>query len=171
MGTIEIKARRVRERLLVEARDFFFQAMAQGWAAGKAAIKSPDRLGHYYLIFEQGEFVLIDEWAINELSKKSAGTTTVWYGGQPVWFMSYSGFYPESSIKIVKQALLAEYCAKRFTGGRGPSIYRMGDLEYYNEPNTGSSFERFSGREFVIDRNSVSELGGGSHTYMGQALI
>lgn len=149
---------------------FFFKAMLQGWAGEGIITKPCDWPGYKVLRFEEDKFILIDSYCVagKSHSPKSTGTTTIWYDGTPVWWMSYGGFYEKSAIPLLKEALLSAYGAGVFMGGRGFSAFRHGSMMYINHAET-NDFSSFRGREEIIEIASCSYLG--EHEYWGMSLI
>ncbi|HEY0220813.1 MAG TPA: DUF5680 domain-containing protein [Candidatus Paceibacterota bacterium] len=154
---------------LIEA--MFFTAMQAGYAVeGISKAKVIDLPGYKEIRYEEPDLLLVDRWCVNLNSEKSAGTTTIWYQDNPVWFMSYGGHYPQSAIRLLKQALRMQYCQDvRFHGGRGPRVVadRGAGLIYMNRPEV-NNFSEFKGREeiFSIDRGWI-----GYHDYWGMSLL
>jgi hypothetical protein len=160
--------------ILTQAHYHFFQAMLSGWAAGVKAVPIPDRPGWKQIVYEQGDFRIVDRFRVFE-SGMSVGDTVIFYCGSPVWHMSYGGFYPKEDIDFLKKALMHEYHQRKFTGGRGPDIYPemlsgKSGRRYENKiASPRDNFISFSGRESITD--VVSEMERGYHRYWGMALI
>jgi hypothetical protein len=94
-----------------------------------------------------------DQWG------KSGGFTTIdlinVFGNElPLWRMDYWGSYEDDAIPVLKAGLAAAYTNEQFIGGRGVPIHPSpsGDMNYYNQPDMGSDFNRFSGMEGVLKR-------------------
>jgi hypothetical protein len=142
----------------------FFKAILAGYAGDGSGVKkekSPD--GYKTLIYEEGKFRVADRYCVTPHSDKSAGTTTIFFEGQPIWWMSYGGEYHKSEIPLLKEALSKAYHEQTFCGGRGPETF--GDL-YFNRFR--GNFESFSGTE-VINSPRGNVLG--YHHYLGMSLI
>lgn len=153
---------------------FFFKAMQAGYAVeGIKKAKVVDMPGYKEIRYEDGEWLLVDRWCVNPDSEKSAGTTTIWHEGRPVWFMSYGGYYPEHLVPALKKALRLTYEKDTFNGGRGENV---GDFEagifYVNTIERGD-FSDFRGREEISTRSSESCVGetAGYHEYWGISLL
>ena len=144
---------------------FFFKAMVEGWATtgGGQKITIPQIPGYKAIDFTDGDFRLLDCYCVNSHSPVSAGTTTIWHQGNPVWMMSYGGFYTDSTIAFLKRVLLKTYEASQFVGGRGPRIYIESDLVYTNR--VSGNFNHFSGREEILNAETGALLG--FHEYSG----
>ncbi len=152
---------------LKEVEKFFFEAMVNGYAfSGGRRIQIPEMPEYKAIVFEKGYFRLVDTWCVNPDSSKSAGTTTIWFEGIPVWFMSYGGYYDNNVIPLLKKALYQAYQECRFFGGRGVS-YAEGKLFYLNFPHV-NYFSKFNGREEIQDQNRTLL---GYHNYWGMSLI
>ncbi len=150
----------------------FFTAMQAGYAIeGTPKVQVIDMPGHKEIRYEDGpDLLLVDRWCVNPDSRKSAGTTTIWYQGTPVWFMSYGGYYTEAGARFLKEALRTQYCVEgRFEGGRGPKVCSdpVAMLLYVNKTES-NEFERFRGREEVSHLQSGSL---GYHDYWGMSLL
>ncbi len=162
------------DKLLQQAQKCFFEAMMQGWAAEVKAVPVPDMPGHKQTIYENGKFRVIDRFCVSSAGM-SAGTTTIWYQNDPIWFMSYGGFYREKDVSFLKRALLESYVLGRFTAGRGPVLVRDeaqgSDLVYTNWIHYGNDdFKSFGGREEICSLHAQKEILG-FHNYSGMALI
>jgi len=152
--------------------EFFFKAMLRGWAGNGKYIEIFGRAGYKRFVFSDGDFHLVDEYCVNAESKKSFGTTTIWFRNIPVWVMTYGGWYEKWAIDFVKKALLEAYQAGIFMGGRGPTkFYPGGELIYVNHIGL-NSFGDFSGLERVSGgRKQHPGEEGGYHQYWGVSLI
>lgn len=155
---------------IAQIQSFFFKAMAAGWAEGGQKIKIADMPSYKAIPFRDGDFYLLDCYCVTPHSPKSAGTTTIWFQGVPVWLMNYGGFYEESAIVFLKYVLHKTYEAHQFVGGRGPLIYvnKQQQLVYVNRPRL-NDFAKFEGREEIIDTKSGALLG--FHEYWGMSLL
>ena len=158
-GTIQSSAEKV-----------FFEAMLDGWVGGenkKSIItESPD--GYTTFEFTSGCFRVADRYCTTRHSTYSAGTTTIFYQNNPVWWMSYGGFYPEHLIPFLWKALKQQYDKRVFRGGRGPASLVFEDYLYLNSRVSGN-FTKFKGREEIIDMRNGSLSG--YHEYWGMSLI
>jgi hypothetical protein len=160
-----------REEILRAAQSCFFAAMQVGWAAGAKGTIVPRMPGYKEVEYEgYAGFLVIDRYCVSSAGK-SAGTTTIWFGDDPVWFMSYGGFYPKEVVPFLKRALMSSYNQCEFVGGRGPVFY--GDdsnypgLSYRNVVEKGSDFcSCFRGDEHILGCECLAW-----HSYWGRALI
>ena len=164
---------------LSQVEALFFTAMQAGYAVeGAKKVKIVDRPGYKEIRFQDGDFLLIDGWWINKDSDKSAGTTTICHQGNPVWFMSYGGYYPESAIPFLKGALGHQYCCEKvFIGGRGPARCLVSDLPLSDGPDLiyvnecQGDFGHFSGKERILAPQPLAgEVLVGYHEYWGMGL-
>lgn len=144
---------------------FFLKAMAEGYARDAEKTTVAELPGSRVIIFAEGDFSLKDIYYVGD-NGKSAGTTTIWHRGVPVWFMSYGGRYEKVVIPFLKKCLLSTYSEPRFWGGRGPHHMREGDLIYTNVTGRGS-FSGFSGGERIYD---IHDHLHGCHWYHGMLL-
>lgn len=151
-----------------QIQSFFFKAMVGGWAVGGQKIKIADMPGYKAIPFRDGDFYLLDRYCVTPNSPKSAGTTTIWFQGIPVWLMNYGGFYEESAIAFLKRTLCKTYEAHQFVGGRGPLVCIEGSLIYVNQPCL-NDFAKFEGREQILDAENGMSLG--FHEYWGFSLL
>ncbi len=155
-------------------KDFFFEAMADGYAASKTAAVIPQVPGSKLIGYQMGQFRLLDTWISFEGSIHSTGITLIWYteNGQeiPVWAMHYGGYYVERAIPFLKECLASAYRQQLFFGGRGPTWYKDEEtsLLYINQPNKGH-FGNFKGEENIYDQKNNLLLG--HHWYRGHYLI
>ncbi len=155
---------------VLEVRSFFFMAMSEGWAAaGDKKIVIADMPGYKALSFRDGDFYLLDRYCVNPNTLKSAGTTTIWFQGIPVWVMNYGGFYEEEEIAFLKRALLWTYQRCIFVGCRGLNGYVEGlesSLLYVN--HFRGDFARFDGHEEIFRVKNGASLG--FHEYEGMSM-
>jgi len=161
-------------RILWDARWAFFKAMRAGYASNaQSSIKTKTSDGYRIITFTDGDFRVEDRYCVTPHSNSSAGTTTIFYKGDPVWWMSYGGFYPEDVIEFLKVALLYQYNRGIFFGGRGPTFITSGDgLAYENRPvleDAEDHFWKFKGREEIYNQITGKLLG--FHEYWGMSLI
>ena len=149
---------------------FFFRAMIEGWASSAEKVRIDGMPGYKGVEFKEGGLRLLDFWCTTLHSNKSAGTTTIWFHGVPLWFMSYGGYYEEEAIPVVKEALRRAYKTRRFVGGRGLNLDDLGGYSYQNNPRRNRrGFLSFAGREQVISTGTGRLLG--FHEYWGMSLL
>lgn len=178
------------EQIRAEAQKVFFAAMLAGYANSESSdvvttkrqdgcsviefaqsdmtkIKSPD---HYTTIeFTQGNYRVVDRYCTTPNTDHSAGTTTIFYADDPIWWMSYAGFYAERVIPFLKEALQRAYEESSFRGGRGPRIVRKDDPLWIYQNRATGNFCHFKGREEIRYRTTLELLG--FHEYLGMSLI
>lgn len=159
-----------KETILSGAKAAFFEAMMDGYAGGdcKKSIKTKTPDGRTVIEFTTGDYKVIDDYRTTPHSNKSAGTTTILYKNDPVWWMSYGGWYKKEAIPFLKASLKKEYGRGVFFGGRGPGSCTRENLVYINFVENGS-FSEFNGREEIVDRESFETMG--SHKYYGMSLL
>lgn len=144
----------------------FFDAIRAGYAGDGTGVKKTSRGGWNTMSWESEDgFKVVDRYLIPEGNDNSAGTTTIFYGGRPVWIMNYAGHYPERAIPLLKKALSTTYGKKEFVGGRGPKELADGDMKYENQHE--GDFNAFSGREAIRDK--AGEVG--FHRYFGMSFV
>ncbi len=160
---------RSRSALVQRIQSFFFEAMVEGWAGGGKKTEIADMPGYKAISYRDRDFFLLDCYCVNPGSRKSAGTTTIWLGDEPVWFMSYNGFYAVNAIPFLKRALWRTYEAQKFFGGRGPIAFQEGPYVYLNRPRP-NDFEEFAGREEIIHTGIPGPLLG-FHEYRGSIMF
>ncbi|OGI28673.1 MAG: hypothetical protein A2288_00835 [Candidatus Moranbacteria bacterium RIFOXYA12_FULL_44_15] len=151
-------------------RQFFFEAMERGWAAGSEKIAIPQLSGYKAIEYADGHLHLVDCWCKNQESNASSGFTTIYWKGHPVWTMQYSGRYmPMQKVTdFLKSTILKSYKEKRFYGGRGQWSLSSAGLIYINTVES-NDFEKFSGRETIHDTETGQLYG--HHCYSGMALF
>lgn len=155
---------------LDQVQEFFFKAMLAGWVAGAPEAEMPKMPGYKSVSFRQEQFYLLDTYCINPDSRKSAGTTTIWYNDAPVWVMSYGGYYPKKVLLFVKEALRVAYVREEFFGGRGPLRYKEWETPFlYKNAPSRNIFSDFWGREVVYDQTTGRQIG--HHAYQGMSLL
>jgi hypothetical protein len=157
--------------VLLGAKKAFFEAMMDGYAGGncKKSIKTKTPDGHVVIEFTTGDYKVVDDYRTTPHSSKSAGTTTILYKNDPIWWMCYGGFYKKEVISFLKSALRRAYEKNEFSGGRGPRVWSDDDFIYSNETPRTTNFEWFSGREEIADHHSDEILG--MHDYWGMSLL
>ncbi|MFC1640884.1 DUF5680 domain-containing protein [Patescibacteria group bacterium] len=159
----------VKEKLLEEVEAFYFEAMLAGYAAEGIEKGTITELPGFKTIpYRRGRFSLLDCYGVRLDSPKSAGSTTIWCDDEPIWMMSYCGYFAKEVIPFLKKALLEAYQSHQFEGGRGPRLFEEGSLTYMNKP-AFNFFSEFNGFERIIDSKSDKEVG--FHKYLGMSLI
>ena len=161
----------MRGAIIHRAELAFFQAMLAGYAGdGKGVVREVTPDGHKTLTWENEEFRIVDRYCVAEDCRSSAGTTTIFFNGMPIWWMAYAGQYTKSAIPFLKKALAHAYTKGEFHGGRGPIRFQDGSMTYRNhQGNSGFSFGSFDGFEQIIAEDAVEALG--YHKYFGMLLI
>lgn len=179
---------RAKERMSIlrMAKEIFFKAMLAGYAGDGGGVKkekTPD--GYKTLTYEEGKFCVVDCYCVTPHSNRSAGTTTIFYEGQAIWWMSYGGWYEERAIPTLKKALVKAYRHGRFIGGRGVHWTKGFSFEndglsylYDNRPDKKRRFfhGQFEGEEYIWQH--IKGHGYfrqpkivGYHKYFGMSLI
>lgn len=153
--------------------EMFFAAMLGGYASGlkPGKILQPVNVlkhGHYHN-YVSDLWMVIDEWFISDHSDFSWGSTTIFYGGNPIWAMQYFGRYSNEATNHLKAALRHQYQRRKFLGGRGPRQFDYGSFQYANDVGEGSTFEDFHGHEAILSTDL--SLRGGWHRYHGGLLL
>lgn len=144
----------------------FLAAMARGFASDNKPEGVADQTLAKQFRTRFGDILVEDRWYFRAGSIHSGGQTVIWYKGEPVWYMSYYGRYREEALPFLKQVLRQNYIRRpRFQGGRGPEVHNGRTMTYANAVDSGSSFEKFSGREAIYDRRDGMAFG--EHRYMG----
>ena len=157
------------ENITEEAMRYaFFDALLQGYAGQNP----PTRIGNdlpssKFTTFKKDNLIVVDCWQVTPLSDKSFGTTTISGPNGLLWMMQYWGRYPEFVIPFLQNALASAYEVGMFMGGRGPHWYSDEGLVYINTPSLESTFEEFSGMEYVFDKGGFLK---GWHKYHGMKL-
>jgi len=152
-----------------ELQAFFFRAMINGWANNPPKVTLPGLPGFKAIIFEEGPLKLVDAYSKTPGSIRSGGMTIIYHDTVPVWMMQYSGGYEKDAIPFLKEALLAAYQAGQFNGGRGPNHFSTERRFTYYNTTESSPFEKFRGREHVLDMNYADPVRG-YHVYQGGLL-
>ncbi len=155
-----------------EIQSMFFEAMLHGWAAGASPEVLPDGSEQYVYPppEEKSDWQVTDRYWVNAGEKYSWGYTLITYRGQPVWHMSYWGWYEKEAIPFLQECLLENYRAGVFHGGRGANCEQVDSgLAYYNYDCKGD-FSEFKGREKIaMESAKITELG--THSYQGGLLF
>ena len=154
--------------------DYYFRGSAEGWASGATKTTIPGFPGSKVITVKMGLVLYTDVYWTCPGSEQSFGVTVmsahdlehaVWI---PVWRMQYGGEYPERVIAFLKAALRQTYETRRFVGGRGPTEFREGNLQYINQPDARKNeFRDFRGEERILEGGVQV----GSHWYRGGLLI
>jgi len=165
----------MRGSIIHRAERVFFKALLAGYAGDGSGVKKekpPD--GYRTMTWpptgDHGGFKVVDRFCVTPTSNRSAGTTTIFFEDQPIWWMSYGGYYDDSAIPFLKTALADAYGRQEFRGGRGPIRFQNGNFVYVNRQGfDGTSFACFEGREEIFEASSERLLG--FHKYFGMLLI
>jgi hypothetical protein len=168
-----------RNVILKEARQVFFRAMLAGYAGDSTTEKTTDGHGYTTIRFNDRPFLVEDRYCVTPHSNQSAGTTTIFFNDDPIWWMSYNGRYAEEAIPFLKQALARACRRGKFIGGRGPYETVFSDGKYFykycnqSEPGRRQTFRWFQGEEVIVryrkSDNQHKTLG--THRYQGRSLI
>ena len=151
-------------------QDFFFKAMAKGWAPGGGEKFTIPQLPCYKATeHRDGNFHLIDCYCKNPEYHGSSGFTTIYWKNNPVWVMNYDGeCINQVTVMFLKDALSQAYRRRQFCGGRGPWSVCSAGMIYINNAEQ-NDFEFFSGRETIHNAKTGTLLG--HHAYQGRALF
>lgn len=162
--------------LKMQVEGVFFEAMRCGYAArepvGKSRWGEPDLVGGKMYTHIRAPWRVEDRYVVGE-NGWSAGWTLILFEGQPVWQMSYDGYYENEAIPFLKAALRANYETSIFYGGRGPEVFTdpsWENLVYINGAPV-SAFDKFSGIEGVRRRAGDQLAPLGFHRYSGGFLF
>ncbi len=143
--------------------------MLAGWAGGAEARSVPDKPGFKQTDYEDGDFLVLDEYGKGRGSNLSTGTTTIWYFDEPVWVMTYGGRYRDDEIPFLKDVLVCAYRKGEFHGCRGDSCAASGGSALIYSNSYRGDFNNFEGDESVSARYSHDVLG--YHWYRGMSLL
>lgn len=151
-----------------KTQEFFFTAMAAGFAAGVEPQHNQPLPGWEMMEYRKNSFHLVDMWLYNPYTYNSTGTTTILWNEIPIWVMHYGGWYHESAIETLREALKSAYETKRFRSGRGPGVF---ETEYYRYINsfTKNDFTSFFGTEKIVTISGNQLLG--THWYRGEWML
>src|SRR3989344_1257859 len=159
--------RNISQITVQDIQDFYWEAMQTvGWPTEKVnPCNNHVKPGYKYLRHQIGRFIFVDEWS-SHANGRSEGKTTIWFGFNPVWVMSYCGWYPKEVIPFLKVALMEMIEARHFTGGRGNNYYydkNYPDLAYFNDVERAKLFSGFVGEEKIY--KSIND--GSDNTLVG----
>ena len=156
-----------------DVQEVFFDAMNGGYTGGGKETAIQELPGSKLIRFEKGYYLVTDCWFTTEGSDNSWGFTQIYHKGQPIWVMTYGGFYPSLAIPFLKQALAETYKAREFQGCRGPRRYEGDGLSYTNEwhghliVGRDRPFARFEGKEYIHHDGVLV----GTYTYDATQLV
>jgi hypothetical protein len=147
----------------------FFAAMQDGYANDGNARKSTIVKFHglTMVLFNSGDFQVQDSRLVVPNSSRSSGHTLILYKGEPVWEMSYQGWYDKTAIPFLKRALRETYDHCDFIGGRGPYLLLDASGKTYTNDVELHDWRHFRGKESI-------DLYGqnlGWHDYQGLLLV
>lgn len=116
--------------------------------AGKGAETVSSRPDSHDLTYSDGSYMYYDTYLGGE---KFTGEEAVWFNGEPIWSMNYSGRVTGENFSgdFLKEALLNVPSDKPF---RGPKLYSNENYTYTCSVN--GDFEWFQGYE-AIDFNGI----------------
>ncbi|MFC1757022.1 DUF5680 domain-containing protein [Patescibacteria group bacterium] len=158
------------DQFLIQIENVFFEAMLYGWASkNPEKISIPEFPGMKGIVYESGQFRVVDGYFVTPYSDMSTGMTMIWHATVPVWVMYYGGWYDEEVIPFLKSCLNNAYEEHRFYGGRGPFLVRDQNLAYENSVDS-NSFEDFVGEENIYDTEGQRHHRG-FHWYKGMSLL
>ena len=151
-----------------EILDIFGAAICAGYASEGSKTSIQELPGSKLITFADGPFKVVDFYFTNPNSIFSSGMTVIYYGRNPVWSMSYQGWYDKKDIPFLKEALLENYRNGVFVGGRGPERFEAEDGRLYINQPQGKGLKEFSGKEQIMGRTGEIL---GEHFYQGGLLI
>lgn len=166
---------------ILKMKAFLCEGMAAGWAGGDEGtpIESGLLKGWSEIRYRSRNrgfagLELVDRWGMGLYDSQSSAQTLILDQDIPVWGMATKGpGYPEELWPFLRQALLANYAAGEFLGGRGPETFvqdgNADGLTYYNYLRRGD-FTHFEGTE-EVHLSSSSKRPVGGYKYQGMLLV
>ena len=110
-----------------------------------------------------------EDFIVTDSYKDTGGNTEIYYQGDLVWSMTYSGSYAKEAIPTLMAAIKSNMEKKIFLGGRGPEVFGHGIYVYENEVESNDPMD-FRGREKIYVPGPVLEpVILGYHQYSGKA--
>jgi hypothetical protein len=166
----------VRYTILANAKKIFFKALLAGYVGNKKNVRKEQRPNGEKIITwisPDGIWKVVDRYVTTRGSKWSAGSTTIFYRGEAVWWMSYGGWYEKRTIPFLKKALARAYTTRIWNGGRGcrffSDVSHPGVIYSNTTSPVNNDFTNFSGEEQITLENGSEILG--YHKFMGMSLI
>ena len=102
--------KKLKKHKFKEAQEYFSRAMLDGYCGErKHSTKTSTPDGRKVITFVKGDFTVIDEYRVTPHSDKSAGTTSILFKGDLVWWMSYGGVITSNTIPLLKAIMKANY--------------------------------------------------------------
>lgn len=141
-------------------KQFFLAGAAATYASGKKPVRPPERPWMKRLTWSDSvqfpSLTFVDEWFSS--GEESAGSTLIIAEddpAHPVWYMAYGGACKDGDKEVLafhKRALLVNYAADIFEGGRGKDCYKeVGDRFLMYRSDFRGNFTEFHGAEVVED--------------------
>ncbi|MEI6238099.1 MAG: hypothetical protein WCP15_01020 [bacterium] len=169
----------------------FFAAMLHGYASSDGVVKEVAGLFHRFskiTVFNGDEhgfegFKVVDLWEVTPFGNFSFGTIRVIYMGIPVWIMQYQGYYEKDVIPFLKLALATSYSRHEFTGGRGPTMFEVEEMEspyhglryenHFQKVGEKTDWRKFDGEEKILRGSGMGKhaVRVGYHEYSGLLLL
>lgn len=167
---------------------FFFEAMRNGWASGIKGSEVRGMPNHRRIEFPdpKGRFLLEERYEVStdlesQLQLRLSGSIIIFSHEVEVWSMTYKGKYKKDALPLLRLALMQNYKANIFVGGRGPfeltesETRKPGELVYENKPSLlpekfGDPF-RGDERIYRIPLQGVIEIVLGTYHYSGWGII
>ena len=147
------------------AQTFFFEASLNTYAGVEGErrgtrIVIPEFPNAKAWLYEADGFRYVDKYFVSLSSgQESFGETVIWYEGNPIGFMQYRGYYPESVSQFLKSVLRAQYLAGFFWAGRGAPVVEKNGLYYRNTPTQNRfEFARFETEEKILQGGAQGEV-------------
>jgi predicted Rdx family selenoprotein len=147
--------------------DVYYRAMLASYFGTKQndnvmTVKNNDQTVTTYR--EGDDFIAIDSYS------ETGGKTEIFYQGELVWEMTYSGNYPRNTIPTLMSAIKANLEKKIFMGGRGPERFDN-DIYVYENNIESNDPMNFRGIEKIYVPGPVIEpVILGYHQYSGKAV-
>jgi len=139
------------------AESMFFRGMRERWFAGDDGRELPEMNGWRETVIKQ------DHWAFTDRRGPGQGFTEIRYYEILVWIMVRHGNYPPETTECLRAALLQNYKAKVFCGGRGPEQFCPRSRQWYemfaratSKSSTGETMSGSSALQMCPDLTRMS---------------
>ena len=116
---------------------FFFEAMQRGWASGVKFATSFEMRGWKEKLWSYSSpnpkfigLTMEDRYQTFGYSRTGYGVKTIFLNSQPIWYMTYGGWYVKEAIPFLKRTLMWNYTQGVFLGGRGQDVFLKGSGDW-----------------------------------------
>lgn len=136
---------------------FLLEANRQAYDLEARWVNVPEQPRSLSFRYERDHYLYVNTRYTGEDEMGTFGWIVIWHKQLPVWWMTYrsAAVGNDRVSQFLNEALLA---TDKFVGGRGPTWFRKGPLEYRNRTRGQALIHNFSGEEIIYDSSGPDDL-------------